>query len=312
MGKLCFGVDLGGTAIKLGLFDSEDGLLESWEIVTRKEEGGSLILDDISAAILKKMEERNISKEEILGVGIGVPGPVTSDGYVNSCVNLGWGRFDVAKELGNKIGMLVKVGNDANVAALGEMWQGGAQGYQHVVMITLGTGVGGGIIINGKIWEGVNGAAGELGHMPVVYDEKETCNCGRKGCLEQVASATGIVKVAKRLLNETDKPSSLRKVQYISAKEVFDAAKNGDELANDVLENMGEYMGIALANVASVVDPEIFVIGGGVSKAGTILIDLIQKYYKTKTLFSTKNTKFALARLGNDAGIYGAAKMVLG
>lgn len=309
MKKYIFGIDLGGTSIKLGLFDKDGEILDKWEIPTRKEENGKYILDDMAEAILGKAEEKKI-QEEIIGIGIGVPGPVREDGVVKGCVNIGWGEVSVEEELGKRTGYPVKAGNDANVAALGELWQGGGKGFRNLVMVTLGTGVGGGVILNGKILAGTNGAAGEIGHMPVVYDETECCNCGKKGCLEQVASASGIVKETKKILANSTSDSVLRG-QPISAKTVFDALKEGDALALEAGERLGKYLGIALAHIAAVVDPEIIVIGGGVSKAGDVLIELVQKYYIENVFLPCRGAKFALATLENDAGIYGAAKLLL-
>lgn len=312
MSKYCFGVDIGGTTVKIGLFSTKGELLDKWEIVTRKDEGGSLILSDVAKAVEDKLIELKVSKDDVSGIGLGVPGPITEDGRVLKCVNLGWGIFNVAEEVTKLTGIEnVKVGNDANVAALGEMWKGGGRGYKNMVMVTLGTGVGGGIIINGKILAGSNGAAGEIGHLTVNYDEEETCGCGKKGCLEQFASATGIVKEANRLLFESDKPSKLRDIQYLSAKAIFDTAKEGDELANVLVDELGRYLGLACSHIAAVVDPQAFVIGGGVSKAGTILTDIIKKYYESNVMFALKGKVFELAQLGNDAGIYGCAKMVV-
>lgn len=312
MSKYCFGVDIGGTTVKIGLFSTKGELLDKWEIVTRKDEGGSLILSDVAKAVEDKLIELKVSKDDVSGIGLGVPGPITEDGRVLKCVNLGWGIFNVAEEVTRLTGIEnVKVGNDANVAALGEMWKGGGRGYKNMVMVTLGTGVGGGIIINGKILAGSNGAAGEIGHLTVNYDEEETCGCGKKGCLEQFASATGIVKEANRLLFESDKPSKLRDIQYLSAKAIFDTAKEGDELANVLVDELGRYLGLACSHIAAVVDPQAFVIGGGVSKAGTILTDVIKKYYESNVMFALKGKVFELAQLGNDAGIYGCAKMVV-
>ncbi len=311
MKKYVFGVDLGGTTVKLGIFSTEGQLLDKWEIPTRKDEGGMYILPDIADSINTKIAEKNIDKSEIVGTGMGVPGPVREDGTVVKCVNLGWGIFNVAEELSRLIDLPVKAGNDANMAALGEMWQGGGKGFDNIIMVTLGTGVGGGIIINGKMLSGVNGAGGEIGHIQVNTEEKETCGCGRKGCLEQYASATGLVRAAKNALNNTTIPSKLRTVQHISAKEVFDAAQNGDELAIDLVEDHGRCLGRALAQVACVVDTEVFVIGGGVSKAGQTLIDITAKYYQEYAFHACKDAKFKLATLGNDAGIYGGAKAVL-
>ena len=197
------------------------------------------------------------------------------------------------------------------MAALGEYWQGGGKGYKNVIMVTLGTGVGGGIIINGKMLAGVNGAGGEIGHMTIDLDEQDVCNCGKKGCLEQYASATGIVRLANRALQTSTKSSKLRELKYISAKEIFDAAKGGDNLASELVEEHGRRLGLALANVACVVDPEVFVIGGGVSKAGDILINTTSKYFQEYSFHACRNTKFELATLGNDAGMYGGAASIL-
>lgn len=312
MGKYCIGVDIGGTTVKIGLFTDKGTVKDKWEIVTRKDEGGSFILSDIASSVDEKLEHEKIDKKDVLGIGLGIPGPITADGTVLKCVNLGWGIFNVAEEVKKLTGISnVKVGNDANVAALGEMWQGGGKGYKNLVMMTLGTGVGGGIILNSEILTGSKGAAGEIGHITVNYDEEDTCNCGKRGCLEQFASATGIVKEAKRLLLVSDKPSKLRELQYLSAKAIFDAAKEGDELANELVDQLAKYLGIAASHIAAVVDPEAFVIGGGVSKAGEILTTRIKENYEKNVMFALKNKEFKLAELGNDAGIYGCAKMVL-
>ncbi len=311
MKKYVFGVDIGGTTVKLGFFTVEGELLDKWEITTRKDEGGCYILPDVAASIEAKIQEKNITKEEVAGVGIGVPGPVRDDGTVLRCVNLGWGVFNVEEEVEKLLGLPAKVGNDANMASLGEMWQGGGKGFSSIVMVTLGTGVGGGIIINGKMLYGVNGAGGEIGHICVDDDETETCGCGKKGCLEQYTSATGITRMAERALNNTDRASKLRSVQYISAKEIFDAAKEGDDLALELVEAHGKTLGKALASVACVCDPEAFVIGGGVSRAGDILLTTTAKYYQQYVFHACKNAKFVLATLGNDAGIYGSAQAIL-
>lgn len=310
MSKYCFGVDVGGTTVKLGLFNIDGDLLEKWEIPTVTADGGKAILPDVARSILKKMDEREMDREEVVGVGIGAPGPIDSEGTVYGAVNLGWGTFSIKKELQTLLNVPVEAGNDANVAALGEMWQGGARGYENVVLVTLGTGVGGGIIVRGKILSGATGSGGEIGHMHVNDEETIPCNCGNLGCLEQYVSATGVVRLAKEKLAESGRSSSLRTTQ-VSAKDVWDAAKAGDPLAVEVAEDFGWYLGKALAGVASVVNPEIFVIGGGVSKAGNILIDYIQKSYQKYAFTGCRGALFTLARLGNDAGIYGAARMVL-
>lgn len=312
MNKYCFGVDIGGTTVKIGLFTTDGAIVDKWEINTNKADGGSNILSDISLSLTNKMQEKGIEKEDIEGIGIGVPGPVDDKGTVLTCVNLGWGTFNVAEEVTRLTGITnVKAGNDANVAALGEMWLGGGKGYSDMIMITLGTGVGGGVIHNGKIITGTKGAAGEIGHMLVNYEEEDPCNCGRKGCLEQYASATGIVKVAKRLLDKSEEESSIRDKENLSAKMIFDAAKEGDKLATECVEQLGWYLGVACANIAAVVEPDVYVIGGGVSKAGAILLDVIQRYYEKYAFHAHKDKEFKLAELGNDAGIVGAAKLVI-
>lgn len=312
MKKYCFGIDVGGTTVKMGLFTTEGELLDKWEIPTRKEDGGAYILNDVAASVEAKLAEKNIAKEDVAGAGIGVPGPTLDTGYVSICVNLGWKDKNPANELSELLSIPVKAGNDANVAALGEMWKGGGEGYLDVVLLTLGTGVGGGIIINGEIAPSHRGVGGELGHITVNPDEEATCNCGNHGCLEQYASATGVVRIAKKLLAASKEESSLRTLETVTAKDVFDASKAGDHLAVEAVEVLGKYLGLVVANVALTVDPDVFVIGGGVSKAGQVLIDVITKYYhKFAKIIGDNKAKVVLAKLGNDAGIYGAARMVL-
>ncbi|MBS5082897.1 MAG: ROK family glucokinase [Clostridiales bacterium] len=310
MKKYCFGIDIGGTSVKCGLFDVKGEVLDKWEIKTRTEENGKNIIPDVAEAINHKISEKQLSKEEIAGVGIGVPGPVNEEGDILCAVNLHWGYVKLVEEMEKLIGLPVKAGNDANVAALGEMWKGGGAGYHNVVMVTLGTGVGGGIIINGQIVTGSHGAGGEIGHVHVEDSMEEACNCGNKGCLEQVASATGIVRLANARLAADAEPSVLREGE-VSAKSVFDAVKAGDKVAMEIAESFGKYLGSALSVIAGVVDPEVFVIGGGVSKAGDVLLDYIRKNYKKYAFSACKEAVFALAELGNDAGIFGAAKMIL-
>ncbi|MCI8743250.1 MAG: ROK family glucokinase [Lachnospiraceae bacterium] len=313
MGKMCIGVDVGGTSVKLGLFETSGTLVYKWEVPTRKEEGGRYILEDVAASIRNVLAQRQIDLDDVMGAGLGVPGPVMPDGYVEVCVNLGWRDMNPQRELSALLdGLPVKSGNDANVAALGEMWQGGGKGYTDIVMVTLGTGVGGGVIIDEKIISGKHGLAGEIGHIHVRDEEWEHCNCGGVGCVEQIASATGIAREARRKMAASDAPSALRKYgDSVTAKDVLDQAKAGDAMALEVVELVGRYLGVMLAQVAMTVDPEIFVIGGGVSKAGQFLIDVIWKYYDHYSPISKNKGKIGLATLGNDAGIYGAARLVL-
>jgi len=311
MSKFIFGIDLGGTTVKCGLFTETGDLLEKWEIPTDTTNQGENILSDIAKTILAKMEEKTIAKDDVLGVGIGVPGPVYSKGIVAGCANLGWGKMNVAEILTELTGLHVVPGNDANVAALGEMWKGGGRGYDNVVMVTLGTGVGGGIIVNDRIIPGAFGCGGEIGHIVVNPTETAVCGCGGHGHLEQYASATGVVRLAKLELENSPEESSLRYLEKVTAKDVFDAAKAEDTLALRVVDKYGWYLALALGHVASTVDPEIFVIGGGMAKAGQIILDAVEKYYGKNLLGSLRERKFALAELGNDAGIFGAAKLVL-
>ena len=275
MANYVFGIDVGGTSVKCGLFQTDGTLLEKWEIPTRTENGGSEILPDIAKSVKAKMAEKGIAADDVAGVGIDVPGPVNDKGELSIAVNLNWGYKNIVKELSDELGgMAVKAANDANAAALGEMWAGGGKGSKNLVMVTLGTGVGGGIIVDGKIVAGAHGAGGEVGHACVDPEEEAVCNCGNHGCLEQMTSATGIVRLAKKYLASHDTPSSLReRGESISAKAVFDALKEGDAAAEAIVQEFSEYLGRALAVFACVVDPEVIVVGGGVSKAGQILID---------------------------------------
>ncbi|MBD5551191.1 MAG: ROK family glucokinase [Lachnospiraceae bacterium] len=310
MSKYIFGVDVGGTSVKMGLFDITGMVIDKWEIPTRTENGGERILPDIAESINEKIAEKQYLKEDIAGIGLAVPGPVTGNGVVNNAVNLGWGITPVKETMERLCGIPAEVGNDANVAALGEMWKGGGQGHTSLVLVTLGTGVGGGVIIDGRLVTGADGAGGEIGHMHVMDDEEEACNCGCKGCLEQYGSATGIVRLAKRTLTRTEKPSVLRETD-VTAKAVFDAVKDGDRVAEDIAKEFGEILGKGFAMIASVLNPEAFVIGGGVSKAGEVLFDYIRPAFEKYVFPGAKGAKFVLATLGNDAGIYGSAKLVL-
>ncbi len=309
-----FGVDVGGTTIKIGMFNNQCELIEKCEINTDKTNNGANILTDLCKKINELLDKYNLTKNECLGVGIGLPGPVTADGYILGCVNLGWGTFNV-KETVSKMLEYVPVAafNDANMAALGEQKHGSGKGYENVVLVTLGTGVGGGIISEGKIINGANGAAGEIGHIPVNPNETEKCNCGKKGCLEQYASASGVVRMTKKYISQGRKSSYLSAVMHdenFTAKDVFDGAKKGDDVCLLVAEALGNYLGMALAAVASVTNPDCIVIGGGVSNAGQFLINLVEKYFKEYAFLPCRNVAFKLAELGNDAGIYGGASNV--
>ena len=309
--KYGFGVDLGGTTVKIAYFEETGKMLHKWEIPTRKENGVSNILSDIAQAIRGYLAENAISDDQILGIGIGVPGPVNHMGVVNKCVNLGWGTVDVATTLGELVGFPVKAGNDANVAALGECWMGGGQGCDNLVFATLGTGVGGGIVVNGNVIHGTHGAGGEIGHLNLNPEETETCGCGKRGCVEQYCSATGIVRLAKKYLAASDVASSLRQLDDISCKDVFDASAAGDAAAQAILEQVYDMMGKFLADICAVVDPEVVVLGGGVSKAGQPLLDGAHKAFEKYAFHACRETPFRLATLGNDAGAYGAFRLAL-
>ena len=308
--KYCFGVDIGGTTVKLGLFTTDGEIVDKWEIKTRTENQGEAVLPDIAEALKEKLEEKKIGRDEVEGIGVGVPAPVNAEGVVQNTANLGWGYKEVKREMEELSGMRAEIGNDANVAALGEMWLGAGKGRKNIIMVTLGTGVGGGIIIDGKPLVGAHGAGGEIGHLCVNYEETDHCGCGNTGCLEQYASATGITRLANIRLAKDDTSSVLRG-QEVSAKTVFDAVKAEDAVAKEIAEEFGKYLGHAMANLAAVADPSAIVIGGGVSKAGEVLIEYVEKNFKERAFFFNFYTEFVLATLGNDAGICGAAKLIL-
>lgn len=309
-----FGVDIGGTTVKLGLFAADGRLLDKWEIPTRTRDGGREVLPDVAAAIRAKLAERAISPDQVEGVGIGVPGPVDRDDTVNKCVNLGWGVFNVKEKMNRLLPEIPRVaaGNDANVAALGELWQGGGSGYRSAVMITLGTGVGGGVVVDGKIVAGRSGGAGELGHMTVEPGERVRCSCGKYGCLEQYTSANGIVRMTRVMLEGSDTPSALRTMEHFTSKDICQLAGAGDPLALEAMERFGDYLARAMSYVACTVDPDVFIVGGGMSRAGAIVTDAISKHYRRYAFHVCADTPVVLAKLGNDAGICGCAKMVLG
>lgn len=308
--KYGFGVDVGGTTVKLGLFDETGTLLDKREIPTHTENDGERILPDIAAAIDATLAEKGIAKSAVTGVGVGVPGPINDEGVINRCVNLNWGVFNLHDTLGALTGLCVKGGNDANCAALGEAWKGGGAGSRSSMFVTLGTGVGGGVILNGKILVGAHGVGGEIGHITVSAPDKQPCTCGKRGCIERYASATGIVRMAKERLVKDGTPSTLRSVEALTCKDVFDAAKAGDSLAVETLEQVFDYLGEALASACCVCDPERIILGGGVSKAGDYLLEGVKRHFAQHMFHACKGTEFSLATLGNDAGMYGAYRLI--
>ena len=361
MDSYIFGADIGGTAVKLGLFSTACSaatgpataggspgvrLLEKWSIPTSTDDDGGSILPDVAGSIRSKILERDIGGAGILGIGLGAPGPVDRDGTVHGCVNLGWGTFDLRGRMEELTGLPCRAGNDAKVAALGEMTFGAARGHRDVTMVVLGTGVGAGIIADGRIVYGANGSAGEIGHMPVRDDEPEPCACGKHGCLEQYASAKGFARQVKKLLDtcatgqtahpgaapqagrtsagtcigsaetgtagiaEAAAASPLHSLPEITSKDIFDEARAGDAFALSMVDELGRLLGRACADISCVMDPEVFVIGGGLSEAGPILIDAISHHYRDNAFHTSRETPFVLAELGNDAGIYGCAAMV--
>ncbi len=315
MKEYAFGIDLGGTTAKVGLFTTSGALLEKWEVPTDTANKGEKILPNLAAAIQDKMAQAGIKPEQVEGVGIGVPGPVQEASIVPIvCANLGgWGQQNVAAQLSGLLdGLKVMVGNDANVAALGEIWMGTAKGCRSAVMVTLGTGVGGGVIVNGQVIDGAHGAGGEIGHITVNRTETATCGCGKRGCLEQYSSATGVVRCMKKLLEENpDTPCVLRGTDF-AAKDVFDAAREGDALAAREVDEMADTLGLALSIIAETTDPEIFLVGGGVARAGDVLFNPLIAHYKEYAFRSCRETPIKQASLGNDAGIYGAVRLIVG
>ena len=309
--KYGFGIDLGGTTVKIAYFDENGTMLEKWEIPTVTADGGAQILPDIAASIRAFIEAHNINETSILGLGIGVPGPVNAKGIVNKCINLGWGVFNISEELCRLTGFPVKAGNDANVAALGEFWKGGGQGCDNMVFVTLGTGVGGGIVVEGNLLHGAHGSGAEIGHICVNPQETVRCNCGNYGCVEQYCSATGIVRLAKLYLAANDTATGLREIENLTCKDIFDAAKADDAAALAILDQVYAYMGLFLANVCSTVNPEVVVIGGGVSKAGDMLVKGVEPYFHKHVFHAAGGARFTMASLGNDAGAYGAFKLAL-
>ncbi len=307
MKQYVYGIDVGGTTVKIGLFDSTAKLIEKWEIPTNKSEQGSNIIHDIYASIKKKTPNLN----EVIGYGFGVPGPVVHN-VVPVAVNLGWEDNDLKQDFGKLVNNFnIFVANDANVAALGEAAYGAGAGKDNVAMITLGTGVGCGIVVGGEVVEGYVGAAGELGHVNVLPKNPLSCNCGNSGCLETIASATGIKNTYQFLKDGYNGKSMLDSYKNPSAKAIFDFAKKNDELALKVVDYAAYYLGYACSILAVTTNPELIVFGGGVSKAGQFLIDKIQKEFQQFAFHACKDTRIMEAKLGNDAGIYGSARLVL-
>ncbi|MFP4974927.1 ROK family glucokinase [Paenibacillus sp. CN-4] len=307
------GVDLGGTAIKVGICSAEGQLLHTYEGPTETDKGTDAVINNIEKYVRQIVEDSPYSWDQLAGVGAGVAGFTNiREGIIILAPNIGFRDVPIRAILESRLNKPVKIDNDANVAALGEAWSGAGQGVDNCVCYTLGTGVGGGIIINGRIYQGFSGLAGELGHISVVPDlEAIQCGCGKMGCLETVSSATGIIRMAKDAVERGDR-TSLAHVEKIAAKEVFDAAKEGDEVAVRIVKRAAFYLGKSMASVAAVLNPELFIVGGGVSKAGAILFDEVQRVYEKLTPEPLQTgVSIIPAKLGNDAGIIGAAGLLL-
>ncbi|HEL1717144.1 TPA: ROK family glucokinase [Streptococcus suis] len=318
MAKKIIGIDLGGTSVKLAILTTEGEIQEKWSIKTNILDEGSHIVPDIIDSIKQRFETHGLTKDDFLGVGMGSPGVVDSEaGTVIGAYNLNWKTLQLVKDqFESALGLPFFIDNDANVAALGEQWVGAGNNNPNVVFMTLGTGVGGGVIAAGNLIRGVKGAGGELGHITVDFDKPFACTCGKKGCLETVASATGIVNLSRRYADQYAGDAKLKQMiddgQDVTAKDVFDLAKEGDDLALIVYRHFSEYLGVACANIAAVLNPAYIVLGGGVSAAGEFLLDGVRKVFAENSFPQIKeSTQIVLATRGNDAGVLGAASLVL-
>lgn len=308
-----YGVDIGGTFTKFGRMDRQGNLLEKWSLPTDTSDGGRHLIASVGGSLRENLRKNGLSSEDLFGVGLGVPAPVDRDGWVVGGENTGWGhrRVDAAGELSDLLGVPVRAVNDGNAAALGEMWRGAGRGCPNLVMLTVGTALGGGVIVNGTIVTGCHGAGGEIGSMMMRPYEPEIAVDGKGGCLEQYVSATGLVRSAGKCLAADGRPSVLRAAAQLDAKAILDAAAGGDAIASEVLTDFADLLGQACACVSSVIDPELYLIGGGVSSAGELLLEPVRRAFHRYAYFVFGDTRFAIAALGNDAGIYGSCRLVL-
>lgn len=315
--KWIVGVDLGGTTTKLAFISMNGEIIQKWEIHTDNSNEGQNITKNIARAIDEKLLALGETRDKLIGIGMGAPGPVNYEtGEIINVVNLGWkDHYPLKSSLEKETLLPAVIENDANCAALGEMWMGAGEGAENLICVTLGTGVGGGVIVAGNIVPGVNGAGGEIGHITSIAKGGAPCNCGKSGCLETVASATGIVRLAKEELKKGQSAGELferfTESGSITAKDVFDSARNGDPLASNVMKEVSFHLGLALANIANTLNPKKIVLGGGVSKAGDILLTSVKEQF-TQYAFSAvkESTELTLATLGNDAGVIGAAWLI--
>ena len=316
MTKKLLGIDLGGTTIKFGILTIDGQVQEKWAIETNILEGGKHIVPDIVASLKHRLALYGLTKDDFVGIGMGSPGAVDLEKKtVTGAFNLNWADTqEVGSVIEREVGIPFAIDNDANVAALGERWVGAGANNPDVVFVTLGTGVGGGVIADGNLIHGVAGAGGEIGHIIVEPEDGFECTCGNKGCLETVASATGVVRVARHLAEEYEGDSLIKAAidngEAVSSKDIFQAAAQGDKFADSVVEKVSYYLGLATANISNILNPDSVVIGGGVSAAGEFLRSRVENYF-TKYAFPQvrRSTKVKIAELGNDAGIIGAASL---
>ncbi|HGI3854331.1 TPA: ROK family glucokinase [Streptococcus agalactiae] len=316
MSKKLLGIDLGGTTIKFGILTLEGEVQEKWAIETNTLENGRHIVSDIVESLKHRLSLYGLTKDDFLGIGMGSPGAVDrTSKTVTGAFNLNWADTqEVGSVIEKEVGIPFFIDNDANVAALGERWVGAGANNPDVVFVTLGTGVGGGVIADGNLIHGVAGAGGEIGHMIVDPENGFTCTCGNKGCLETVASATGVVRVVRQLAEQYEGSSAIKAAidngDTVTSKDIFIAAEDGDKFANSVVERVSRYLGLAAANISNILNPDSVVIGGGVSAAGEFLRSRVEKYFVTFAFPQVKkSTKIKIAELGNDAGIIGAASL---
>lgn len=304
-----FGVDIFGPNIKFGFFDETGNLIEKWKIAAPMLKDGSKIIPAVADEVERYLRENHIFEDDVIGIGVGIPGPVNSSGVVNKCVNLGWGVFNIDRALSGLTGLQVKSSNIANLSALGEYWKG--SGSANSVFMAMNTGLGGGIVCEGNLVYGANGGAGEIGHIIVNRQETEACTCGKYGCVEQYCSPTGIVRLARRQLSSSRQPSLLRLKRFFDYKDVLKAAAEGDKIAKDVMTQVYDHAGHALAGISCVTNPDTIVLGGEFCKIGQGAVDAIQRAFRKYVFHANENVKFALAALDTDACIHGAFKLIL-
>lgn len=309
--KSAFGVDIGGTNIKIGLVSAGGTLQKRWEMPTDTRDSGRFILRDIAGILREILSHEGIPAGDMAGIGLAIPGPVERSGIVNHCLNLGWARVNASKELRELTGLPVLTGNDGAMAAWGEMWQGAAKAAETFVMLTLGTGVGGGIVINRRPLAGHDGSAGEVGHILINSDEERACVCGNRGCMEQYGSARALETAAADCIARNPDAETTLKRGSLSAKDVMAAAMQGDALAGRLVDTLCEALGKGTGILGTIVNPELFIIGGGLAQAGPFLLGKIREAYRRYAFHSARQTPFALARLGKDAAVYGCARAVL-